>query len=134
MNQKTFAQRTAQVVQRAYDLNIKGRKQGLSGLINNIDTEGLKNRDVFELGIQLLSDGVNPDFINNTLSNMINIEQNEFIRRLKTIQKEAVLRIHEGLNSWLLLHILLSYVSENEKKDIQGLLKDEVFSNFFSMI
>jgi flagellar motor component MotA len=133
MNQKEFAQQTAYIIRRAYEFNKKGRKLGLAELGDYIDAKGLERRDIFELGIRLVLEGADTQYICMILSNMINMEQDGMIRRLKTIQRDAVMCIQEGVNSLLLLNTLFSLITDDELKETQDFLKDEAFTEFFKM-
>jgi flagellar motor component MotA len=131
--EKQLTRQAADIVKRAYEFNIKGRKQGLVELEADIDEKGLKHRDIFEYGIRLAAEGLDYDCINIILSNMINTGQDEPARKLKIIQKEAVLCIHKGLNSILLLCILFSFFNDDECRLVRGLLKNESFAELLEM-
>jgi len=145
MNNNEFLNQAAYTIKRGLEYNIKGRKQGLAELADDIDAEGLKCRDIFEFGIRLASDGFDSENINSILSNMIDMEypvnpgekklqeQDETARRLKIIQKEAVLKIQEGLNSWLFLCTVFSFLSNKEQEEIKTFLNDDSFTEFFKM-
>jgi len=133
MEKLNIAQKTAQIAQRAYELNLKARKEGLSVLENELNAERLKNQDVFEIGIKLAADGADREFINKILINKINMEHDESQKRIKNIQKTAVLCIHENINSWMLFHAIFSHVSINEQEETRKYLKDKVFIEYFQM-
>jgi len=133
MEKFNFTQKTAQIAQRAYELNIKARKQGLKILVNDIDAEMLKNQDVFEIGISLAAQGVDLEFISGVLQNKIDMEQDKMLKRVKIIQKTAVLCIHENINSWMMFSAIFSYISVNEQEEIRKHLKDKVFTEYFQM-
>jgi len=133
MEQKSFTEQVAYIVQRAYGLNLKGKKHGLLELADDIDVDGLKRRDILEFGIRLISDGTDFQYINDVLSNMINTEQDETAKRIKLIQKEAVQRIYEGISSLLLISALFSLLNSDEQNEVQELLKDKSLSEYFSM-
>ena len=133
MKQPEFIKQAAHTIQRAYKFSGKGRRQGLPELSQDIDEEGLKRRDIFEFGIRLVSDGVDSEYIGKVLSNMINYEQDETAKRLQTIQKEAVLHIHKGINSWMLLNTLFSFLNDAEQKEVKSIIKDESFKDFLRM-
>jgi len=123
----------SQIAQRAYEFNIKGRKQGFAGLADDIDAERIKNHDIFETGIKLISEGVDCENINKILTNKISMEHDASLKQLKIIQKEAVLCIQKKYNSWLLLNVLFSYTGENEKEETKKMLKNKIFTEYFSM-
>ena len=123
----------AQIAQRAYEFNIKGRKQGFAELADGIDAEKLKNHDIFEIGIKLISEGIGNENINKILTNKISVEQDASLKQLKNIQKEAVLCIQKKYNSWLLINMLFSYINEKEKEEAKKQLKNKVFTEYFSV-
>ena len=125
MEQKDFIEKTACLIQKAYEINLKKRKNGGDELSACIDAESLKRRDVFQSGLRLLTVCTDIDYINKILSNMIAMEQNETARRFKTIQKEAVLGIHEEINSLLLVSVLFSFINDDEKQDIESRINDK---------
>ena len=123
----------SQTAQRACELNIKSRKRGFAELTDDIDAEKLKNHDIFEIGIKLISEGLDLEKINKILTNKISLEQDISLKHLKNIQKEAVLCIHKKYNSWLLINILLSHINEKETEEAKKQLKSKVFTEYFSM-
>ena len=133
MEHKDFLKKTACLIQKAYEFNLKKRKRGDLELYDCLDENALKQRDIFELGLKLVADGTDSDYIVLVLSNMVNMEQNETARRFKTIQKEAVLRIHEGLNSWLLICALLAFIKDDERPGVQSYVQDTAVLEFFRM-
>ncbi|MCL2186536.1 MAG: hypothetical protein FWB86_11920 [Treponema sp.] len=133
MDQKDFTRRTAHLLHRAYELNQKGRKQGLWELESCIDAAGLKNRDIFELGIKLAADGLGAEQIKNILSNLVEQERNETAKRFKTLQMTAAICAQEGTASWILFNIIFSLVDDSDKKEVQKHLKDNVFKDYFEM-
>jgi len=124
MEQKKLTEQTAHIVQRAFNFNQNARKNGIAELKSSIDINRLSYRDVFEYGIQLCVNGVDSQRLDDILSNLVKLEQNEEIKRLKTIQKEAVLHIQKGFNSSLLLCKLLSYVKKDELDEVLGFISD----------
>jgi len=133
MEKLNFAQKTAQIAQRAYELNLKARKQGVTVLSNDIDAEGLKNQDIFEIGIKLAAEGADYKFISRILLNKINMEQDKLLKRIKTIQQTAVLCIHKNYNSWMLFNAVFSNISANEREETKKYLKDNIFTEYFRM-
>jgi len=131
MEQKEFTRQAAYIVQRAYAVNLKGRKQGLGEIGDDIRAEGLKRLDIFEFGIKLASEGVDSTNINSILSGIINRKQDEMAKRLKTMQKEAVLCIRNNANSWMLFNSIFSLMTGDEQKEARELLKDKVFIDYF---
>ena len=133
MPQKNTAERLVQIVQRAYQFSWKGRREGLLELANDLDLEALKQRDIFEFGMRLAIEGIEPEVLNTVLSNMSNLEPDDEARRIKTIQKEAVLGIQKEINSVLLLNTLFSHMNAIEMEEALGSFRNtdiyEVFKN-----
>ena len=133
MDRKDFIQQTANAVRRAYDFSVKNRKHGIAELENDLNTDALKQGDIFELGIRFALEGADFEHIDGILSGMINREKDEYTRRLKTIQKEAVTCIQGSANSFILLNILLSYIDTDEKKEARVFLADGAFKEYFDL-
>jgi len=133
MDRKYFIDQSAQAIKRAYQFLMKSRKQNIVELGDDIDAFAIKRNDVFEFGIRLAVDGVDSEQINIILDNIIAREKDSLSRRLKTIQKEAVKHIQDGSNSLILLNILFSYLSDDEKNDVKGLLADDAFKTYFEL-
>jgi flagellar motor component MotA len=79
--------------------------------------EKINERDVFEYGIYFVVDGTDNEIIEKILSNIIKQERDEYMYILKTIQKEAVLMIQDGLHPILLHAVLNSYTDIPLKDD-----------------
>ncbi|WP_461255436.1 hypothetical protein [Treponema sp. R80B11-R83G3] len=84
---------------------------------DEIDKKTAETRDVFEYGLQLIddyewdfvSDDNEREFIDKTLSNIVEQEKDEYARTLKRIQKEAVLMILERKEPKLIYLMLNSF-------------------------
>jgi len=93
----------------ALNIAAKARRTGLLDLEKDVDQEEVRKRHIFYYGLRFVVDGVNQSIIDKILSNIIEQESDDYSRRLKTIQKEAVLSIQDGFNPQILRHILNSY-------------------------
>ena len=131
MDRKKFIEQTANVVRKAYQFSIKSRKQDIDDLRD--DAAALIRNDVFELGMRLTLESGDFEFIDGILTGMISREKDETAKRLKTIQKEAVLSIQKSFNSFELLNTLFSYIDDNEKEEIRKLLTEDEFKNYFEL-
>ena len=118
MNRSEFADKYAAFLTKAIECAEKARREGLLALDGGLDHEKVDDRDIFEYGLLFVIDGVDKDLIEKILSNIIAQEKDEQTRVLKTIQKEAVLAIQEGLNPRILIHLLNSYT------DIPRMMKE----------
>ncbi|MCL2232446.1 MAG: hypothetical protein FWB99_05140 [Treponema sp.] len=119
MKRKEFVKQAAQIIWRAIDFSDFSTREGLLALTEHIDCSKADYRDIFEFGMQFVVEAQDPEDINKILSNLINQEQNENAKRLKTIQKEAVLNIVAGTNTRMLMEIMFSYVDNEELKEIR---------------
>jgi flagellar motor component MotA len=112
-----FVKKYYDIVRRALAFSEKARREGLLALEEEVDQEKLNERNIFEYGICLVIDGTDRETIEKILSNIINQEKNEYMSILKTIQKEAVLMIHDGTNPRLSYALLNSYTDITLKED-----------------
>ncbi|MDR0689477.1 MAG: hypothetical protein LBG08_04320 [Spirochaetaceae bacterium] len=96
---------------------INARKKGLLILENCLNDEKTNNRDIFEYGLRFVVDGIDGEFLNNLLSNIIDQEKDEYTRLFKLIQKEAVLRIQDGSHARIIVYCLNSYTDLSLDKD-----------------
>jgi len=117
MNRDEFIKKYYDIVKRAMEFSEKARREGLLALEEKFDKEKINDRDVFEYGIRFVIDGTDQRLIDKILSNIINQEKDENMRTLKTIQKEAVLRIQSGENPRLLYYLLNSYTNISLRED-----------------
>jgi len=117
MNHDEFVKKYYDIVRRAMEFSEKARREGLLALEEKFDKEKIDDRDIFEYGIRFVIDGTDQEFIDKLLSNIINQEKDENTRALKTIQKEAVLRIQEGMNRRQLYAMLNSYTDISLRED-----------------
>ena len=109
MNHTEFVEKYIAVLERALNCAEKARREGLLALEGSLDPEKAGELDIFEYGLRFVIDGTDKGLIEKILSNIIAQEKDEYLRVLKTIQKEAVLAIQEGLNPRILIHVLNSY-------------------------
>ena len=117
MNRDEFVKKYYDIAGRALVFCEKARREGLLALEKESDKEKINDRDVFEYGIRFVIDGTDQELIDKILSNIINQEQDQNMRTLKTIQKEAVLMIQDGINPQLLYALLNSYTGISLRED-----------------
>ena len=109
MNRAEFVESYVTILEKALSCSEKARREGLLALEEGLDQEKADERDIFIYGLRFVVDGTDSVLIDKILSNIIAQEKDEYSRILKTIQKEAVLAIQEGLNPRILFHLLTSY-------------------------
>ena len=124
MNQKTFINEFTVFIKCAVKLNEGVKRNGLSSLdgeIWDLDDE------YFKQGLSLIADKTDPAIIDEILSNKIACEKDKYARQYKTIVKRAVLAIQAGLDTRLLIFVLLSYANlppDAQKKVECELMRD----------
>ena len=125
MNRDEFVERYVTILENVLNCAEKARREGLLALEEGLDQAKADERDIFVYGLGFVTDGTDNTLIEKILSNIIAQEKDEYSRILKTIQKEAVLAIQEGLNPRILFHLLTSYVDIplNDEK-LQKFLRD----------
>ncbi|MDR1316154.1 MAG: hypothetical protein LBK13_04695 [Spirochaetales bacterium] len=115
MNSEDFVKEYHEIAERALKLAEKARREGFLVIDELIDEDKYDQRDVMELGLRLVVDGLDSAFVDKVLTNIINLETDTEIKVLKTIKKEAVLSLQAGKNPRLIAVLLNSYVNiENE--------------------
>jgi len=112
------------IIEKAVELTEKARREGLVSL--DEDLAGLDPNifDILKHGLRLSLDGIDCDFINTILSNMIAGEKDKKLLIEKLIQKEAVLGIRAGYNTRILALKLLSFLEKNERNALEMSLLD----------
>lgn len=110
MTREEFTKRFNEIAERALSLSGIARQKGILALQECVDAEKCKQRDVFELGLRLLVDGVDHEVIDKILSNIVNTEKDDDAKILKTVQKEAALGIQAGENPSILALLIYSHV------------------------
>ena len=131
---KKFTAYAASIAHRAYKFSDKSGKDGLKSLKEKIDLSKAAERDIFEYGMLFAIEETDAYDINLILSNLINLEPNEEIKRLKTMQKRAVLGICNNENPQALFHVLLSYVNDEELEKINKIFSDTKFAYDFNKL
>jgi flagellar motor component MotA len=119
----------SQFIKQAVYFSKKSRQEGFLALnddINNIDDSQGKCRDIFKFGLQLALDGTNPTCIYKILSNMIALEQDEEVKKLKEIQRDAALMLQAGYSVRLFLLNFMTFLNYDERTALEEeLLKDD---------
>jgi len=115
MNEKEFNEQYGAFIKKALPLAEMARREGLLAL--TADLEKISERDIFDYGLNFVIDGVDADYIEKILDNIIAQEKDEYTRIFKTIQKEAVMGIQQGLNPQMLYYILNSLTGISLKDD-----------------
>jgi flagellar motor component MotA len=88
----------------------KARHYGLLELENDLDSEKVANREIFEYGMRFVVDGTDHNLIDMILSRVIAHEKDPYKSLLKTVEKEAVLAIQMGTNIRMTADLMSSFV------------------------
>jgi flagellar motor switch protein FliG len=115
MNRTEFIELYGAFIKKALPLAEKSRREGLLSLA--ADTERVSERDIFEYGLNFAIDGTDTAYIEKILGNIIAQEKDEYARIYKTMQKEAVMGIQQGLAPQMLYYILNSLSPISLKED-----------------
>jgi flagellar motor component MotA len=102
---------------RAIYLSEKARRQGLLALEDEIDTDKIERRDIFELGINFVVDGTDIALVREIMSNIIIQEEDKYARIIKEMKAAAVISIQAGENTRILASKLNSLTDIAYKDD-----------------
>jgi len=129
---KKFTVLAADIIYKAYKFSEKSSKVGLLALKDGIDRKKEASRDIFDYGIKFAADAVYPDYIDFILSNLIEQEKNAEIKRLKEIQREAVLSIGKNENPAIIFHALISNIDDEELVEVKKIFSNTEFAGKFN--
>jgi flagellar motor component MotA len=115
MNRTQFNEQYSAFIKKALQLAEKARREGILSL--TADPEKISERNIFEYGLNFAIDGTDPFLIEKILNYIIAQETDEYTRVFKTMQKEAVIGIQQGLNPQMLYYILNSLSDISLKND-----------------
>ncbi|MCL2244098.1 MAG: hypothetical protein FWC03_06475 [Treponema sp.] len=128
MNRSEFIWQYQVFSKQALALADKARREGLLSLEDELETDKVNARDIFQYGISLVIDGTDSEIINKILSNIIAQDTDEYSHLIKVIKKEAALLIQSGINSRIIGMVLNSYtdlpLSDDKTEDED---EDDVF-------
>jgi flagellar motor component MotA len=119
MNEKDFMKEYDTIFERTIIFSIISGSMGLVSLKNLFNEEKYNQRDIFEYGIHMVLDGKAPELISKVLTNIIDLETDKERKTLKTIQKDAVLSIQQGISPNDLMWIINSYVNIDLDKAVK---------------
>jgi flagellar motor component MotA len=73
MNRTEFVEKYQNIVKKVLQCSNKSRREGLLSLEDDLlDNEKADARDILEYGLRFVIDGIDPEIINEILSNIIN--------------------------------------------------------------
>ena len=128
MTSEQFETEYNKIFERAMMLSDKTRREGLLSLDDCIDEELLRQRDIMELGLRLTYDGTDLTIIDDILTNIINQETDKEKKLLKTVQKNAVLMIHQGYSRRIFALSLNSIVNTGYENALNLYLDTNTFT------
>jgi hypothetical protein len=134
MNRDEFITAYQSFAEYALYLIYKANQEGLLSLEKYIDREKVDERDIFHYGLSYVIDNGPPygedDIIFKVLSNIIAQEKDEYMRKFKNIQKEAVLMLG---NIWPLktFTVFNSYTDLPLKEDKVKKIADELTEKIY---
>ena len=111
-------------IKRAMGLSEIVRREGLLGLEERLDHEGIAQRDVFEYGLVFVIDGWDADLIRKILDNLIEHETDPVRKNIAQAKKEAVLSIAVGDNPRILCEKICAYFDEGIAGEIRRIVRE----------
>lgn len=109
MTKEEFVKAYIEFLDIALALEEKALREGLLSLEENLDEEKANARDIFHYGLRYVIDGTDTLIIEKILTNIVEQEKDEYLRKFKNIQKEAVIGIQLGFNPQIFYSLLNSY-------------------------
>ncbi|MCL2175241.1 MAG: hypothetical protein FWB73_04255, partial [Treponema sp.] len=111
MTNEEFVSAFKNIFERAMLLSEETRRKGLDILKEHTDVFKSNQNDVMEFGLKLIFDKIQGHVVDSVLSNLINLENDNQKKILKTVQKTAVIAIQQGYNRVVLALLLSSFVN-----------------------
>jgi flagellar motor component MotA len=96
----------------ALTTNEHARREGLLALEESLGEYKNNQADIFRYGMRFVIDGTESAIIEKILTNIIEQETDKYTKLLKTIQKEAIMSIQNGLNPRLTAALINSYTDK----------------------
>jgi len=109
MTRDEFIAEYYKVSERAVYLSEKARREGLLALEDEIDSDKIERRDIFELGLRFIVDGTDIVPVKEIMTNLIKQEEDKYARIIKEMKAAAVISIQAGENTRILACKLNSY-------------------------
>jgi len=112
-----FYDKYREIKERAVSITIIADREGCLKIESHINQDKLKQRDVYEYGLQLIINGTTEETTEIVLKNIVNQEIDEQSKIFKTIQKEAVMFLFRNESTSKLLAIMNSYTDLTLEED-----------------
>ena len=126
MTNEEFLDNFYNIFNRAMNFSEKARSEGLLALEEDIESDKVDNRDIFEYGMRFTLDGTDKGIIDKILSNLIEQHSDPFELCYKKVQIEAVLSIQAGDNPRVMLASMASHIGNPELLEIEKLLSGDI--------
>ena len=135
MTNEEFIKDFKNIFERAMLMSEETRRKGLIVLKEYTDVFNTSQSDIMEFGLKLIFDEIQGHIVDSILSNLINLENDNQKKILKTVQKTAVLAIQQGYNKIVLALLLSSFVNiENPDEDEMSIIVYEDFTKEYNRI
>jgi len=135
MTNEEFVNEFKNIFDKAMLLSEETRRKGLIILKDHINVIVPNQNDIMEFGLKLIFDKIHGHIVDSVLSNIINLENDNQKKILKTVQKTAVLAIQQGYNKIVLALLLSSFVNiDNINEDDKVIAVYEDFIKEFNRI
>ena len=109
MTKEKFETAYIDFLKTALALAAKARKESILGLKADIDPQKAAQRDILHYGLKFAVDATAGEIIDTIITNIRDQEKDEWQWKLKTIQKQTVLAILDGLGAETLRPLLNSF-------------------------
>jgi len=135
MTSDEFKNEYKKIFEKAMLLSEETRKKGLAVLKDHVNVYQPDQNDVMEYGLKLIYDKIQGHIVDSVLSIIINLENDNQKKILRTVQKNAVLAIQEGYNKVVLVLLLSSYINiDNVNEDDMSITVYEDFEKEYKNI
>jgi len=135
MTSDEFKNEYKKIFDRAMLLSEETRKKGLDILKDHTDVYKSNQNDIMEYGLKLIYDKIQGHIVDSVLSTIINLENDNQKKILKTVQKNAVLAIQDGYNKVILILLLSSFINiDNLNEDTMLITAYEDFEKEYKNI
>jgi hypothetical protein len=100
-------------IKRAFEISKIKSKEGIIGIEQLLDKDGITARDVFEYGISMLITGLDYKDIDKYLTMLIAYETDPARKNLALAKKEAVRMLSENCNPYVIKQTLLAFFDDD---------------------
>ena len=98
MNNSVFIQECKFLINKLIEISEKSRIEGILSLEEDIDHDKFLQGNILDVGLRLFTDGVECEFIEKILTNLINNETDEEKKFYGKIVKNGIIAIQKGSN------------------------------------